>query len=112
MKNGRTRVYPATQERMELDTAVFGSAGKRRRSTEEKPGDGNRTMKDSNKKAKAQIGEAQEEIGGEVNESEVCERESGKGRGRETRSMECDDDDVVRRGEASGGGTGGGGRVE
>jgi hypothetical protein len=42
---------------MELDTAVFGSAGKRRRNTEEKPGDGNRTMKD-NKKAKAQIGEA------------------------------------------------------
>jgi hypothetical protein len=31
-------------------------------------------MKD-NKKVKAQIGEAQEEIGGEVNESEMCDRE-------------------------------------
>jgi hypothetical protein len=46
---------------MELDTAVFDSAGKRRQSTEEKPADGNRTLKD-NKKAKAQIGGVQEEI--------------------------------------------------
>jgi hypothetical protein len=58
---------------MELDTVMFSSAGKRRRSMEEKLGGGNRTIKD-NKKAKAQIGEAQEEIGGEVNESEVCAR--------------------------------------
>jgi hypothetical protein len=76
-KRGRTRVCLATQERMELDTAVFSSAGKRRRSTEEEPGDENQTTKD-NKKAKAQIGEAQEEIRGEVNESEVCEREKGE----------------------------------
>jgi hypothetical protein len=62
---------------MELDTDVFGSAGKRRRSTEEKPGDGNRTMKD-NKKAKAQIGEVQEEMWGEMNESKMCERERGE----------------------------------
>jgi hypothetical protein len=52
-----------------VDTIVFGSAGKRRRSTEEKPGDGNRTTMKDNKKAKAQVGEVQEEIGGEVNES-------------------------------------------
>jgi hypothetical protein len=64
---------------MELEAVVFGSAGKRRRSTEEeeKPGDGNRTMKDS-KKATAQVGEMQEEIGGAVNESEVCERKRGE----------------------------------
>jgi hypothetical protein len=47
---------------MELYTSVFGSAGKRRRSMEEKPGDGSQAMKD-NKKANVQIGEAQEEMG-------------------------------------------------
>jgi hypothetical protein len=34
----------------------------------------------NNKKAKAQVGEVQEEIGGEVNESEVCEKEARGGR--------------------------------
>jgi hypothetical protein len=53
-------------------------------------------MKD-NKKAKAQNGEAQEEIGGEVNESEMC----GSKREASNRG------DVVG-GEASGGGMGGG----
>jgi hypothetical protein len=67
---------------MELEAVLYGSAGKRRRSTEEeekseKPGDGNRTMKDS-KTATAQVGEMQEEIGGAVNESEVCERKRGE----------------------------------
>jgi hypothetical protein len=47
---------------MELDTFVFGSAKKQRRSTEEKPGDGNRTMED-NKKAKAQAGGARRKWG-------------------------------------------------
>jgi hypothetical protein len=43
---------------MELGSSVFSTAGrKRRRSTEEKPGDGKQAMKDS-KKAKAQIGSA------------------------------------------------------
>jgi hypothetical protein len=73
---------------MELDTVMFSSAGKRRRSTEEKPADGNRTMKD-NKKAKAQIGEAQEEIGDEVNESETCERERGESEKHD--GMGCND---------------------
>jgi hypothetical protein len=54
-------------------------------------------MKD-NKKTKAQIGEAQEEIGDEVNESEVCERKGGESEKRD--GMECDD---VVSGEASGG---------
>jgi hypothetical protein len=43
----------------ELNAVAFGSAGKRRRSTEEKPGDGHRTVND-NKKSKAQVGEVQE----------------------------------------------------
>jgi hypothetical protein len=90
---------------MELDAAVFSSAGKRRRSTEEEPGNGNRTTKD-NKKAKAQVGEAQEEIGGEANEREVCERERGESEKRN--GMEFDE---VVSGEASWGGTGGGGRA-
>ena len=34
-------------------------------------------MKD-NKKAKAQIGEVQEEMWGEMNESKMCERERGE----------------------------------
>jgi hypothetical protein len=69
-------------------------------------GDGNRTTK-GNKKAKVQIREVQEEIGGEVNESDVCERERGEGEKRN--DMECDD---VVSGEASGGSsTGGGGRA-
>jgi hypothetical protein len=90
---------------MELVTVVFGSAGKRRRSTEEKPGDGNRTMKE-NKKAKAQITEVQEEIVGGVDASEECERERGESEKRD--GMEYDE---VVSGEASGGGTGGGGRA-
>jgi hypothetical protein len=69
---------------MELDAAVFGSAGKRRRSTEEKPGDRNRTMED-NKKAKA----AQEKIGGEVNESEMCESGERAGESEKRDGMEC-----------------------
>jgi hypothetical protein len=58
-------------------------------------------MKDI-KKAKAQVGEAQEEIVGGVNESEVCEREA-RGEGEKRDGMECDE---VVSGEASGGGTG------
>jgi hypothetical protein len=72
---------------MELDTPVFGSAGKRRRSTEEKPRDGNQVMKD-NKKAKAQIGEVLEEMGCEVNEREMCESERGESKKGD--GTECD----------------------
>jgi hypothetical protein len=66
-KRDQARVYPTTQERMELDTAVFGSAGKRRRArrsrNREPGGDGAKWKsynEGPNKKAKAQIGEAQE----------------------------------------------------
>jgi hypothetical protein len=98
-----TRVYSATQKRMDLDAAVFGSAGKRRRRrvTEEKPEDGNRTMemKGNRKvKAKVQIGEAQEQMGGAVgDESEMFGSEGGDSEKRDVAcGKECDD--VVRGG--------------
>jgi hypothetical protein len=66
------------------------------------------------KKATAQVGRRarclQEEIGGEVNESEVCERERGESKGRD--GMECNE--VVSGGALVGAGvrrTGGGGRA-
>ena len=59
-------------------------------------------MKD-NKKAKAQVIEAQKEIVGEVNESKECERERGESEKRD--GIECDY--VVSGGdEASGEGVG------
>jgi hypothetical protein len=60
---------------------------------------------EDNKKAKA----AQEKIGGEVNESEMCE--SGeRGESEKRDGMECGDV-VSGEGEASGGGMGGSGKA-